>query len=460
MPHVTLRLPRIELWTAAISALLAVALGLLAGIDARLAISAALAIAFTLLALADLTVGLALFTFLGFIVVVPNFAGDTLSVVKIAALPLLVSWIAVVTRDNSARRTLIAVHPTFSLAMVLLLAWVALGAIWAEDGGAVQGALFRYALAIVLVFVVFTAVRKERDVTLIAVAMVAGAVCAGIYGFLNPPAPEFGQLERIGGTLGNPNELATALVLGIGLSGGLMAATKNVLGRAAAAAAIAICLFAILLTGSRGGLIALVAMLLGAVFLAKGRRLPLTFATLAIVLVGLGYVLTMAPEQSRDRILHPGSGSGRTDIWKVGTRMVGAHPLEGVGAGNFPVSSIHYLLRPGALKDPEYIADSPKVAENTYLSVIAELGFPGGLLFISLLLFSLVCATKALERFRRAGNRRMQALTMAFAVSFFGLLVADAFASKEYARELWLLVGMGPALLAMTKPTIDEGASV
>lgn len=456
MPGVSLRLPRNEFLTAGTSAFLAVALGLLAGVDARLAISAALAIAFTLLALADLTLGLALFTFLGFLVVVPNFAGDTLSVVKIAALPLLISWLAVVTRDHSGRKTLIAAHPVFSLGMAALLAWAALGFLWAEDGSAVQGAVFRYALAIILVFVVFTAVQKERDVTLIAVAMVAGAVCAGIYGFLNPPPPEFGQLNRLGGTLGNPNELATVLVLGIGLSGGLMASTKNWLGKGAAIGAIAICLIAILMTGSRGGLVALAAMLLAAIVLAKGRRLPLAFATMVVVFVGLGYFLTMAPEQSRERILHPGSGSGRSDIWTVGTRMVGAHPLEGVGAGNFPVSSIHYLLRPGALKEADYIADSPKVAENTYLSVVAELGIPVGILFISLLLFSLGCGARALSNFRRSDNKRMQALTMAFVVSFFGLLVADAFASKEYARELWLLVGMGPALLAMSRSTIED----
>jgi O-antigen ligase len=447
---VSLRLPRNELWLAAVSALLASALGLLAGIDAKLAVSASLAIAFALLALADLTIGLALFTFLGFIVVVPNFAGDTLSVIKIAALPLLVSWLAVVTREGEGRRTLVAAHPVFSLAMVALLAWVALGYIWAENAAAVQGSVFRYALASILVFVVFTAVRKERDVTMVAVAMVAGAVCAGIYGFLNPPAPEFGQLERLGGTLGNPNELATVLVIGIGLSGGLIAASRNALAKAAGAGAIAICLYAIFLTGSRGGLIALVAMLLSGVLLAKGRRLPLALATVGIVLLGLGYLLTVAPEQSRDRILHPGSGSGRTDIWTVGTRMVAAHPLEGVGGGNFAESSIHYLLRPGALKQDEYIADSPKVAENTYLSVLAELGVPGALIFFSLILFALGCAVRALERFRRSRNARMHALTMAFTVSFIGLLVADFFASKEYARELWLLVGMGPALLAMS----------
>ena len=41
---------------------------------------------------------------------------------------------------------------------------------------------------------------------------------------------------------------------------------------------------------------------------------------------------------------------------------------------NFPVASIHYLLEPGALMRTDFIVDNPKVAHNTYLNVLAELG--------------------------------------------------------------------------------------
>jgi O-antigen ligase len=448
---VSIRAPRVETWLLAATGLLAGLMGLLAGVSGPLAIGAALAIAFTLVALADLAVGLAIFTFLGLIVVVPNFAGETLSVIKLAALPLLVSWFAVVTRQGSSERTFIGVHPAISLVMVLFLSWATLTYVWAEDGGEVLTSVFRYSLALTLVFVVYTAVRRERDVVLVVAAMLLGAVGAAIYGFLSPAETEFGQLERLSGTLGEANELAAALIVGIGLGGGLLAIAKSPVVRGLTAVAIGFCLLALLQTGSRAGLVALFAMLVAAVVLARGRRLALSLVTLTVLLIGVGYYLMAAPEQSRERVLNPGSGTGRVDIWTVGLRMVEANPIEGVGAGNFPVSSIHYLLQPGSLPNDQYIADSPKVAHNIYLEVLAELGIPGALLFVTLILFGLGCSIAALSRFRRMGDRRLQAMAMAIAVSLVGLLTADFFASEQYERELWLLLGLGPALLAIAR---------
>jgi O-antigen ligase len=434
--------------------MLAVLTGLVAGVDGRLAILGALGVAFVLIAFADLAFGLAIFMFLGFIVVVPNFAGETISIIKLAALPLLLSWLAIVsTREGTAGRNFIVAHPAVSLAMLLFLGWALLSIVWAEDANVALFSVFRYLLAIGLVLVVFAAVQTQRDVTIIIAAMVLGAACAAVYGLLNPPSTLPGQVERLSGTLGNANELAGALVMGIGLTGGLVAIAKSALARGLALGVGALCLIAIFLTGSRGGLIALAAMLIAAVLLARGRRLPLTLATIAIAIVGIGYIATAAPEASRDRVLHPGRGTGRIDIWTVGGRMVSANPVTGVGAGNFRVSSIHYLLEPGALPDSQYIADEPSVAHNTYLEVLAELGIPGALLFVALILFFLGCSISALSRFRALGDRRMQGLTIAITASLIGLLAQYVFGSQQYARELWLLLGLGPALLAMAKRT-------
>jgi O-antigen ligase len=449
--RVSIRAPQNEIWLLGGFGLLAMMTGLLAGIEPRLAIGLALGVVFAFAALTNLTLGLALFTFLGFVVVVPNFAGQTLSIIKLAALPLLFSWLALVTREGSSEKTFATVHPAVSLTMLLFVAWAVLSFAWAEDGGAVLSSVFRYALAVILVLVVYTAVQRERDVMFIVVALVLGAFCAGVYGLLNPPQAQFGQIQRVSGTLGNPNELASALVLGIGLSGGLAAVAKNALTRAAAIGIGGVCLLALLLTGSRGGLIALGAMLVASVILARGRRLALTMVTLTVLLAGIGWLVMAAPRENRERLLHPGSGSGRTDIWTVGSRMVNANPVKGVGAGNFSVSSIHYLLQPGSLPNSQYIADSPKVAENMYLEVLAELGIVGAILFVTIIVFGLGCSIEALSRYRKLGARHMQALTLAISVSLIGLLAADVFAAEEYARELWLLVGLGPALLAIAK---------
>lgn len=442
--------PRNEIWLLGGFGLLAALTGVLAGVDPRLAIAGALGILFTFIALTNLTAGLALFTFLGFVVVLPNFAGQTLSVIKVAALPLLLSWLAIISREGGVRKTFMEVHPAIFMTMFLFIGWTLLSAAWAEDASSVLSSVFRYSLAMILVFVVYTAVRGERDLTMIVGAMVVGAFSAAVYGFLHP-ATQYGQLGRLTGTLGNPNELAAALVLGIGLAGGLAAISKSPLARISAIGAGLVCLIAILLTGSRGGLIALAVMLLASIVIARGRRLALTMVTMTVLLVGVGWMVMAAPREQRERLLHPGSGSGRTDIWTVGGRMVGANPIQGVGAGNFSVSSIHYLLRPGSLPNSRYIADTPEVAENMYLEVTAELGLVGLALFLTMIMFGLGCAMAALSKFDEIGERRLYTLTAAVAVALIGLLTADVFAAEEYARELWLLLGLGPALLAMAK---------
>lgn len=449
--RVSIRAPRSEIWLLGGFGLLATLTGLLAGVDPRLAIAGAFGIVFVFIALTNLAVGLALFTFLGFVVVLPNFAGQTLSVMKLAALPLLLSWLALVSRGGGVRKTFMEVHPAIFLTMFLFFGWALLSAAWAEDASAVMSSVFRYGLAMILVFVVYTAVQRERDLTMIVAAMVIGATFAAVYGLLHPAPVQYGQVQRLGGTLGNPNQLATALVLGIGLAGGLAGISKSPLGRSSAIGAGFVCLIAVLLTGSRGGLIALGMMLLAAILLARGKRLALTGVTLTVVLVGIGWLVMAAPRENRERLLHAGSGSGRTDIWTVGGRMVATNPVQGVGAGNFSVSSIHYLLRPGSLPNSQYIADKPEVAENTYLEVTAELGIVGFGLFVTLIMFGLGCAMAALSKFHEIGERRLYTLTGAVAVAFIGLLAADVFAAEEYARVLWLLVGLGPALLAMAK---------
>ena len=54
----------------------------------------------------------------------------------------------------------------------------------------------------------------------------------------------------------------------------------------------------------------------------------------------------------------------------------------------------------------DFIVDTPKVAHNTYLQVLAELGVVGLALFMTILLFSLVCAFKAHRVAARAGRPR------------------------------------------------------
>jgi len=437
----------------------AAAIGLLAGRDPTLAILAAFGIAFVLIATADLASGLVLFTLITFLSLTPG-AGLAVNITKLAGLALAISWLArIATRDRS-EELFWAVHPWMSWCIALFLLWVTMSTIWAEQPGATTSALLRYVLNAALFLVVFTAIQSRKHVRALIGALVAGAVIAGLYGIVAQPSAagyatgptSASGLNRLAGTIGDPNQLASVLVVGFTLSIALAASSaRSSAVRLAAAAAATITLLGIFFTVSRGGLFALGAAMVATVLVARGRRFLAASLALLVAVIAIGYFTAVVPAAGH-RLFEADGGSGRTDIWKVGWRMVEANPVTGVGAGNFPVSSIHYLLvEPGALQQDKYVVDEPHVAHNIYLGFLAELGVVGLCLFLLIVAGSLRAAVLAARRFARLGDGEMELITRAVIVAILALLAADFFLSDQYSKVLWLLLAIGPALLAVSR---------
>jgi len=435
---------------------MAAALGAVSGLDPELAIAASMAIVFMLVVLANLSLGLALFVFLAFLETLPSLGGPTLTFAKAAGLVLAISWVAAVSSRQEHRPGFLSEHPGLSLLLVLFLAWSAISTVWADSTSAAFTSTYRYALDAILLIIVFAAVRERRHLTWVVAAFVAGATVAALYGLVIGPSPS-ASAERVAGTIGDPNQLAAVLVAGAVLAAGLGAASsRDSLLRAVAVAATFLCLAALVLTVSRGGLFALVFTILVALPLAGRWRRRATVGALAVVFLIGAYLLLLAPFSVQSRLSTAGSGSGRTDIWTVGWREVEAHPVAGVGSGNFKTASIHYLLQPGPLERDEFIVDTPKVAHNVYLQILAELGVIGLVLFLCLIATSISAAVRAAREFALQGDRRMELLTRAVVIALAGLLVADFFISDQYSKQLWLLLGLGPALLAIAKRTTPD----
>jgi O-antigen ligase len=449
-------------WTlkAGIAAL-ALVTGLLAGIDPKLGVIAALGLAYVLLVMSDLAVGLTLFTLVSFLEVLPS-GGAPASFGKIAGLLLAISWLATVTSQAHEEEKPFEGHQIVSYLLVLLIGWAALSALWAEDAGATATAIYRLALNFALFPIVFTAVRSNRHITWVLAAFMFGASISAIYGIVSPAPPDNpGDIARLGGAGVDPNELAALLVAAVAFAAAFAAGTRPTPAlRAIALLALLFCLVGTFLTFSRGGLVSLsVALVAAVVFGGRWRRKALV---LLVVIAGgaLLYFSVIATPSERQRVTHFKGGTGRQDVWAVGWRMVKAHPVGGIGAGNFPISSVHYLLEPGAISRSDFIVDHPKVAHNSYLQVLAELGVPGLAMYVGLILFSLACTLAAAKQYMRAGDERMELATRAVLVALLGILAADFFISGIYSKQLWLLLALGPALLAVarseTAPELEE----
>lgn len=441
----------------AVLAAIAVAVGVLAGIDPKLALIAAAGSAFVLVVLADVTAGLCLVALLGFVDQLPQVEDSSLTLTKFAGALLAVSWFASVTTATRVK-TFVTSHPTMTYVLAFFLAWVALSLAWSESFGAGVEAFVRYGLNGILFLIVFSAVSDRRRALWVVGAFVVAATATTVYGVLSPSgASPDGGVARLGSTVGDPNELAAVLVAGFFLAIALAGALRGSLAlRVGGIAAAALCMVGIFLSVSRGGLVALGVGVLCALFLAGRWRPAVALAATVAALAGVIYFAGFAPPSASERLTLADQGSGRVDIWTVGWRMVEDRPVTGVGAGNFERSAIRYLLEPGSLLHDEFIVVSPKVAHNIYLQVLAELGVVGLAAFLAILGFSLSCAFKAAGRFRQSGDVSMELLARGLLLALIGLLVADFFVSEQYSKQLWLLLGLAPALLALARRPPEE----
>ena len=440
-----------RLLTAALLTL-ALFVGVLAGYSPPVAIGLTVGLVFLGLAMANLTAGIALFALLTFLeTVLPTQGAEgTFSVPKLLGLVLMISWLGLVTAGEREYRERIFSHPAFLLVLFSLMGWVLCSVAWAEDGGAALLALSRWIPNALLFVVVFAGVRTRSQLQWVLGAFVVGALVSAIYGLLVPaPASDLGRLEGAGG---DPNETAAALVAAAALAIALAATLRDrPFLRLAVLAVAPVCAFASLLTLSRGGLVAFGAALIAAVFMAGRRRPQILTLALVAALLAVGYFAFLAPASAVERVTEVQGGTGRVDIWKVGLRMVRGAPLQGIGAGNFPIVSIHYLLEPGALLRDDFIVSTPKVAHNTYLELLAELGIVGLTLFLIVIFFAVGCAVRAARYAARLKDHDIDILARALVVALAALLAAYFFISREYSKQFWLLLSLGPVMLEILR---------
>ena len=176
-------------------------------------------------------------------------------------------------------------------------------------------------------------------------------------------------------------EMTIALPLGLLFTGALRADKRLLYG-----VAIALMGAAMLLSGSRGGLVALVAEIILLVILtsrAKGKKNLVLKAALSIVLVlaAVGGAVFVGGDTSLTRFSETASSddvtSSRAQIWGVTLNVIANNLPFGAGLGAFPQAYTQF--------DPAGGYERVEQSHNDYLQVLADAGIVGaviGLLFL------------------------------------------------------------------------------
>ncbi|MCU1238735.1 MAG: O-antigen polymerase [Candidatus Solibacter sp.] len=216
-----------------------------------------------------------------------------------------------------------------------------------------------------------------------AIALYAIAQYAGFDPFLERSAytiQYFGPLVRVPGTLGHAVYLASFLAATLPIAVGL-ALESHGNRRLLFGACAALSLVAILLSGSRSGLVAVLCA--GAVVLASQRRLGarriLPVALAGIVLIGAGLlVLNLAAGDSfRLRLAQWKQdfyGGPRLLVWKETAAMTALHPLAGFGPDTFVNEFRRRQSAAISRAYPDFTQESP---HNLLLDIAFGQGLPG-----------------------------------------------------------------------------------
>lgn len=223
----------------------------------------------------------------------------------------------------------------------------------------------------------------------------------------------------------NSNELATLSVLVLGIALGFLFSTPSRMVRLGAGLSVILLLVVILLTQSRGAFIGLVAGMGPALLwsgLKRPGRLILSAGALALVmsltvpaavwerLSGIG----MLTSTSTIALADPeGSAAERFEILKVGWQIFIDRPVFGVGLGAYKIENAAYSPVIGRMD-----------AHNAYLTLAAETGLPGLLLWCAMVLSVLRYAYRS-RRLAASGELSIQQAWMERA--FWAFLVSNIF---------------------------------
>jgi O-antigen ligase len=434
---------------------IALVVGAAAALRPSLAVAGVLGLALLPLVLARPIVGVCALVFLSFLEAYSAMSG-AVSLTKILGALLVLAWcVAVATARRSDREAegLLSREPFLAAALVLLGAWAAMSLVWAEVPALGETAVMRFALNFVLFPIALVAIRTPRHVMWVVAVFVVGAFAAVALGLAEGTVGDPAAENRLKGAGLNPNQLGSYCVVAAIFATMLAANPRwSLLARTAAVAVAGFAGIAVFMTLSRGALVGLAAALLVApLVIGRGRRAGAVAVAVAVVLGTVGWYATVAPADAAERVMNPeqGGGSGRVDLWRVGWRMVEDRPVLGVGAGNFPVAAVHYLLRPGLTERDEIIVDYRRVAHNIYLTVLSELGVVGLALFLFILFLALRCALSAARRFAHGGDPVMELVARGLFISIVSMAAVGFFSSALYSKQFWFLLATAPALRAM-----------
>lgn len=231
-----------------------------------------------------------------------------------------------------------------------------------------------YVLGVVLLM--FQLVRSERDLRAVMVAFLLG--CSWLIAlFLRDYEPGVTTVRH--GLVGlDANEMTVIISIAIPLAVYLMLRGQMLVWRLAGLLYLPVAMLAVLATGSRTGLVVMLVAALSLLPLLLKANLLIRLLSIAVVVSGLLWALSVLPDKTLERLLSTrselssGTLSERSITWEKAWLEFQQQPLFGQGLGSFrQLMNKHHV---------EY------TAHNSYISIAVEQGVIGLLFYLAMIL--------------------------------------------------------------------------
>lgn len=336
-------------------------------------------------------------------------------------------------------------------------AWLMMTIYWARDPQSATALVTVASPLIALMLLVGILPVSSGDLDVMRVAIIAGGIIVGSYALFllatGAPFPLHASTERFTITneegTGDPNILAASLLLPLALSierlvfGGSRwwrARTWRLLGLAGAG----LCCLAILVTGSRGGILSAVVTVGLALFfcarLPEGRAMVFrvvraTVAGAVVFGVSFAVVQRFLPQNPVASLVARASiqrltdtedkGSGRLDIWSTGYLVCQRYCAWGVGFASFEDAFTESVAFTAGARN----RGLARPAHNIYLELAVEAGLIGATLFAIALIAEWIGLSNAKARY----------ISPAMRAALVGLLVSNIFLGTLWFKYFWLV---------------------
>ena len=200
------------------------------------------------------------------------------------------------------------------------------------------------------------------------------------------------------------------------------------------AAAFVFCVIGILLSLSRGGMLALVLELILIVLIGMtGRkRMILLPIMVAIGVAGIGYQWAMRAQNQGNNYTAEDAEDMRFELWRAAIKMAIANPVVGVGSGMFSEYADEYSDLSHDVRG--------KVTHNTYLEVLTGSGLIGFYAFCAMI-FTLI---RSLRRTSRAqGPPILDATRKATLIAMYSIVFRAVLDAKPRDWSFYVLCSIG-----------------